>query len=64
MSSIVKAVAQFDEDLARIVPVEATEGDAVVEFDAAVGDVHSVDGGGEAFAKIFAKRQIECGVLR
>ena len=40
---VVKAVAEFDVDFAGIVPVEAAEGDAVVEFDAAVGDVYRVE---------------------
>src|SRR6266567_7893063 len=40
--SVVKAVAKLNKDFARIVPVESAEGDAVVEFDAAVGQVHGV----------------------
>jgi hypothetical protein len=39
----VKAVSEFYVDLAGIVPVEAAEGDAVVEFDAPVGDVYSIE---------------------
>ena len=40
---IVETVAEFHVDLARVVPVKAAEGDAVVEFDAAVGEVDGVE---------------------
>jgi hypothetical protein len=40
---VVKAVAEFDVDFAGIVPVEAAEGLAVVEIDAAIGHVHRVN---------------------
>jgi hypothetical protein len=49
-----EAVAELDVDFARIIPVEAAEGDAVVEFDAAVGYVHGVNGSGEALADVSA----------
>ena len=61
---VVKAVAEFDVDFAGIVPMESAEGDAVVEFDAAVGDVQRVQRRGEAFAEIFAQRQIKRSVPR
>ena len=53
-SSVVKSVAKFHEDFARIVPVEAAEGDAVVEFHAAVGHVHGIHRRRESFAEILA----------
>src|SRR5580704_2082646 len=63
-SSVVEAIAKFDVDFAWVVPVEAAEGDAVIEFHAAICDVYRVQGSGEALAEIFAKRKIEGGVLR
>ena len=42
LTLVVKTIAEFDIDFARIVPVEAAEGDAVVEFDAAAGNVDRV----------------------
>src|ERR1017187_8504339 len=59
-----EAIAKFYINLSRIVPVETAEGDAVVEFDAAVGEVDGVQRSGEALAEIFAERKIEGGVLR
>ena len=47
----VEAVAEFGVDLAGIVVVEAAEGEAVVEQDAAVGDV----GGGEEAVRFSPK---------
>src|SRR5579863_6335056 len=60
--SVVEAVAEFNINFARVVPVESTEGDAVIEFDAAVGDVDGVERGGDALAEIFAEGKIERGV--
>jgi hypothetical protein len=39
---IVEAVAQLDINLPWIVPVEAAEGHAIVEFHAAVGNVQRI----------------------
>ena len=58
-----EAVAEFCINLARVVPVEAAEGYAVVELEAAIGYVHGVHRRGEALAEIFSQRQIERGVL-
>src|ERR1700680_4664771 len=62
VSLVMEAVAELDVDFARIVPVEAAEGDAVVEFDATVGYVHGVYRSCEALAEIFAQSEIECRV--
>ena len=62
-ASIFEAVAEFAVDLAGVVVVEAAEGEAVVEQDAAVGDVGGGDGGGEFFAEALAEGEIEGGVL-
>ena len=59
-----KAVAEFDVDFAGIVPVEAAEGLAVVEIDAAIGHVQRVQRRGEALPEILADREIESCVLR
>src|SRR5260370_2492741 len=58
-SSVVKAVTKFNINLPRIIPMEATESDAVVELDAAVGDIHGIQRGGEALPEVFADRKIE-----
>ena len=36
---VVEAVAEFGVDLARFVPMESAEGEAVVELHAAVGEI-------------------------
>ena len=59
-----KTVANFNVDFAGIVPVEAAEGDAVVEFNAAVGDVDGIERSRKALAEILAQREIESCVLR
>ena len=59
-----EAITKFNINLAGVVPVESAEGDAVVEFDAAVGDVDGVKRGGKALAKILAERKIEGGMPR
>ncbi len=41
--SVFEAVAEFYENLSWVVPVEAAEGDAVIEQDAAVGYVQRAD---------------------
>jgi len=38
-ASVMEAVAQLDENLARIVPMEAAEGQAIIQHHAAVGHV-------------------------
>ena len=57
--SIFEPVPQLNEKFTGIIPVESSKGDAVVEFDTAIGDVKSIHGGREALTKIFAQRQIE-----
>ena len=59
---VVKAVAHFDKNLPRVVPVEAAEGHAVVEFDAAVGDIQGVQRRRNPLAEILAEREIKGGV--
>jgi hypothetical protein len=54
MNLVMEAVAELDEEFARIVPVEAAEGDAVVELDTAVRYVYGVQRCGEVLAEIFA----------
>jgi len=61
--SELEAVAEFAGDLAGIVEVEAAEGEAVVEQDAAIAYVGCGDGGGEFFGEGFADGEIEGGVL-
>jgi hypothetical protein len=51
-SSVVKAVANLDEDFAWIYKVCAAKGEAVVEQDAAVSDVDSVHADREFLRKI------------
>jgi hypothetical protein len=58
-----KAVAKFDIDFAPIIPVEATESDAVVKFDAAVRHVHRMQGRRDALAEVFPESPIERSVL-
>ena len=45
-ASVFEAVAELSEDFARVVEVEAAEGEAVVEQDSAVGYIGCGDGGG------------------
>jgi hypothetical protein len=59
-----EAIAEFGEDLAGIVVVEAAEGDAVVEQHAMVGYVGCCDGRGDVFAEGFSEGEVEgcvCG---
>src|ERR1700674_408678 len=58
-----KSVAQFDIDLARVVPMETAEGLAVVEVHAAVGHVQGIQRCGDALAEVLANRKVERGVL-
>src|ERR1700731_1779962 len=63
-TSIMKAIAELGINLARIVPVKAAEGHAVVEFHATVGDVQSVERNRISLAEILTQRQIKSRVLR
>src|SRR5690349_10408854 len=47
-------IAEFYIDFAWSVPVESAEGDAVVEFDPAVGHIHRIQRGGKIFGEVFA----------
>jgi hypothetical protein len=58
-ASIVEAIAKFDVEFARVVPVEAAEGEAIVILDAAIRNVQRGQRRGEAFAEILAERKIE-----
>jgi len=57
-----KTIAQLDKDFARIEEVSAAESETVVEQEAAVGDVESLEAGGEFFAERFAKCEVKGGV--
>ena len=59
-----KTVANFNVDFTGIIPVESAEGDAVIEFNAAVGNVDGIQRSRKALAEIFAQREIESCVLR
>src|SRR5579883_344006 len=61
-SSIVKTIAQLRVNFARVVPVRAAEGEAIVEQHAAVGDVEPGDGEREAFTEVLAEREVERGM--
>jgi hypothetical protein len=54
-----KAVSQLNVDFARVVPMETSEGDAVIELNAAVSNVQSIDGGGKALTEILSQGKIE-----
>src|ERR1700733_11609692 len=58
-----ETVAEFGEDFAGVVVVEAAEGEAVVKQHAAVGGVGCGDRGGEVFAEAFADGNVEGSVL-
>ena len=62
LPSVVETIAQLDEYFARVEVVRAAEGEAVVEEDAAVGDVDNLEVCGEAFAEILAERKIKGSV--
>ena len=53
-----EAVTKLSVDLPRIVVVEASEGEAVVEQHACVGDVERVDGEREVFSEVLAEAQV------
>ena len=60
--SIMEAVAELEEDLARVEIVGAAEGEAVVEEHAAVGDVDGLEIDGEALTEVFSEREIKRGM--
>jgi hypothetical protein len=60
----VKAVSQFDEKFPWIIPVETTEGLAIVEIHTAIGHIQSVQRCGESVTEILAEGKIEGCVLR
>jgi hypothetical protein len=41
--SVVESIAEFYKDLSGIIPMESAEGDAVINFVAAIGDVERVE---------------------
>ncbi len=51
-----EAVAQLDEELPRVEKVRSAKCEAVVEQNAAVGDIDGAHGDGQALAEIFAQR--------
>jgi hypothetical protein len=55
LPSIVESVAQLDIDFARVIPMKSSEGLTVVQFDATVGHVQGVQGGGDTLPEVFAK---------
>jgi len=59
-----EAIAQLDENFPWIVPVEPSEGLAVIEIHPAIGHIRGVQRCGEPVAEILAKRKIEGRVLR
>jgi hypothetical protein len=59
-----ESVAELEIDFPWVVPMEATEGLAVVEVDSAVGHVQDIQRCGESLAKILTDREIEGCVLR
>jgi hypothetical protein len=61
--SITEAVANFAEDLAGVVVVEAAVGEAVVEQRAAIGYVGGADGRAEFVAERFTDGEVEAGVV-
>ena len=59
-----KLVAHRHIDFARVVPVKAAEGQAVIEDHAAIGDVKDSHRRGKSLAPIFPQRHIEGRVRR
>ena len=59
-----ESITEFGINLPRVIPVEPAEGLAVVEFDAAVGDVQGVKRGGESLTKVLPQGKIKGCVLR
>src|SRR5580700_5421915 len=61
-ASVMEAVANLRVDFARVQVMGSAEGEAVVEQDAAVGDVDALQVDGESFAETFAERKVESSV--
>lgn len=59
-----ESIAELDVNLPWVVPVEASEGLAVVEVDSAVSHVQSVQRRGESLAEVLTDRKVKRGVLR
>jgi hypothetical protein len=62
--SIMESITDLDINLPWVVPVEATEGLAVIEVDSAVGHVQGIQRRGESLAEVLTDRKIKGGVLR
>jgi hypothetical protein len=60
----VEAVAQFPVNLPGIVVMKAAEGDAVMDEQAAIGDVERIERSREVFAETLAERQINRPMAR
>ena len=58
----VKTIAQLRIDHARIVIVEASDGDRVIQQDAMIGDVDDIDRRPPARAEAVTSRDVEGGV--
>jgi len=61
---VVEAVAELEEDFARVEEMRAAKSEAVVEEHAAVRDVDGLDTGGKTVTETLAQRQIEGGMAR
>src|SRR5690348_10259677 len=61
-ASEVEAIAHLGGDHARVVEVEAADGNGVVEQDSVVGDVEDVGREGQLFSEAAARGEIERGV--
>ena len=59
-----ESIADLDINLPWVVPVEATEGLAVVKVDSAVGHVQSIQRRGKPLAEVLTQRHIESSVSR
>ena len=59
-----ETVAQLGKDFAGIQEMRSAEGKAIVEQNAAVGDVEGAQGDGKPFAKLFAESEVKGGVPR
>lgn len=62
--SVVETIAHLDKDFAWVHVMRAAEGEAVIEQDAAIGDVQTSDTERKPFAEVFAKRQVKGRVSR
>jgi hypothetical protein len=62
--SVMESIANLDIDLPWVIPVKATKGLTVIEFYAAIRHVEGIHRCGEAFAEVFAQRDIERRVPR